>query len=110
MEGEIAMLEEREPKRVTVNALVSLTEWMVCPDGKLYMALYGNVEILDGVVGVGQDLFMKGNSEVVTVSKDSIASAFICNSIPEEGEVETWIQDAGGIRIDKAPSRIYFLK
>ena len=98
------------------NYLITTSEWFYAPDGKLYKAVWGNVEIVEDVIlGIktnrnSVNWYAKVGSEQnhIIVAGCQVNYAIRCENVPNTEPQDDWLADAtNGVKIYKRPTTIY---
>jgi hypothetical protein len=101
------------------NYLITTYEWFTASDGRLYKAVWGNVEIVDdSVLGVktnrnSTNWYAKvgGKENHMIVAGCQIYYAIKCEKKPNTGKALDWTSDAEhGIKEYEKPSPIYVIE
>lgn len=95
--------------------LITTDRWFYAPDGVLYMAVWGEVEILsDDILGVktnekSTNWYAKVGSETkhAIIAGCQIHYACRCEEKPNDGWIEETTFENGEAKITKKPSNIY---
>ena len=95
--------------------LITTDNWFFAPDGKLYCAVWGEVEILeDSFLGIktnrnASNWFAKIGSEDnhVIVAGCQIHYSVRCENKPYADETEDYSLECGEVKNYKRPTRIY---